>query len=223
MLGHTVDEFNLAAPARCIHCFLFWQWQVYTGLNLWRSTVPRLCSPLASGYKVRVQRIPSSRRFGCRLFSLQCWGSPPKGSTPFKDVRLLCAEHQSNPRPSMPGLQCVAKYHNRAPKLPRNILNELSSSVVQRTHCVAHEDAGAAAGLVNVAHQLGGSRGLAILVVVFAAAGSATLDARHLLAHRVATSLTVGSAMLKSAPAFLSLGWFAPPQPAGVEEGDPAP
>lgn len=36
---------------------------------------------------------------------------------------------------------------------------------------VAGEDAGAASGLVNVAHQLGGSLGLGILVTVFAAAG----------------------------------------------------
>jgi hypothetical protein len=34
-----------------------------------------------------------------------------------------------------------------------------------------------------------------VLVTVFAA-GSATLDGRHLLAHRVATALTAGSVML---------------------------
>jgi hypothetical protein len=61
---------------------------------------------------------------------------------------------------------------------------------------VAPEDAGAASGLVNVAHQLGGSLGLGILVTVFAAADSSTLNAQDLLAHRVATALTVGTAML---------------------------
>jgi EmrB/QacA subfamily drug resistance transporter len=61
---------------------------------------------------------------------------------------------------------------------------------------VAAEDAGAASGLVNVAHQLGGSFGLGVLVVVFALAGSATLDARASLAHGVAVALTGGSAML---------------------------
>jgi EmrB/QacA subfamily drug resistance transporter len=61
---------------------------------------------------------------------------------------------------------------------------------------VASEDAGAASGLVNVAHQLGGSFGLGVLVVVFAAAGSGALDARAMLAHRVATSLIGGTAML---------------------------
>jgi EmrB/QacA subfamily drug resistance transporter len=61
---------------------------------------------------------------------------------------------------------------------------------------VAPEDAGAAAGLVNVAHQLGGSLGLGVLVTVFASATPHALDARDVLAHRIATSLTVGAAML---------------------------
>jgi EmrB/QacA subfamily drug resistance transporter len=38
-------------------------------------------------------------------------------------------------------------------------------------HAVGTEDAGAASGLVNVAHQLGGAVGVAVLVNVFAAAG----------------------------------------------------
>lgn len=61
---------------------------------------------------------------------------------------------------------------------------------------VTKEDAGAASGLVNVAHRLGGSLGLGILVTVFAAAGSATLGAQQLLAVRVAASLTAGTVML---------------------------
>jgi MFS family permease len=60
----------------------------------------------------------------------------------------------------------------------------------------AVQGAGAASGLVNVAHQLGGSLGLGILVSVAAAAHPAALDARHLLADRTATSLTAGTAML---------------------------
>jgi EmrB/QacA subfamily drug resistance transporter len=87
---------------------------------------------------------------------------------------------------------------------------------------VAHEDAGAAAGVVNVAHQLGGSLGLAILVVVFAAAGSAALDARALLAHRVATSLTAGSAMLAMALALVVVLIVRPRKPVSVAIGDPA-
>jgi len=61
---------------------------------------------------------------------------------------------------------------------------------------VRSEDAGAASGLVNVTHQLGGSLGLSILVVVFAAAASGPVDAPELLAHRIAAALTAGTAML---------------------------
>jgi len=56
---------------------------------------------------------------------------------------------------------------------------------------VAPEDAGAASGLVNVAHQLGGSLGLGILVTVFA---SATPSAG--LAHAISTALMAGTGML---------------------------
>jgi EmrB/QacA subfamily drug resistance transporter len=63
---------------------------------------------------------------------------------------------------------------------------------------VAPGDAGAASGLVNVAHQVGGSLGLGILVTVFASAerpavGSAA--AGRALTHAVAAALT-GSAVL---------------------------
>lgn len=61
---------------------------------------------------------------------------------------------------------------------------------------VAAENAGAASGLVNAAHQLGGSLGLGVLVVVFAAVNSGALDARALLAHRIAATFCVGTVML---------------------------
>ncbi|HZC29396.1 MAG TPA: MFS transporter [Gaiellaceae bacterium] len=61
---------------------------------------------------------------------------------------------------------------------------------------VRGEDAGAASGLVNVFHQLGGSLGLGVLVTVFAAAHGAGLSSDALLAHRVSVALTVASAML---------------------------
>ncbi|HEV7485615.1 MAG TPA: MFS transporter [Thermoanaerobaculia bacterium] len=70
---------------------------------------------------------------------------------------------------------------------------------------VAAEDAGAAAGLVNVAHQIGGSLGLGILVVVFTAAGSVVLHGKALLAHRVATALAAGSGMLALAAVLVFL------------------
>jgi EmrB/QacA subfamily drug resistance transporter len=69
---------------------------------------------------------------------------------------------------------------------------------------VAQRDAGAASGLVNVAHQLGGSLGLGILVTVFAAAGGSNapstdaVAARHGLAQAISTALT-GSAILMAA------------------------
>lgn len=59
---------------------------------------------------------------------------------------------------------------------------------------VAAEDAGAASGVVNVAHQLGGSLGLAILVAVFTAAGSGAIT--PMLARRISTALSVGAGML---------------------------
>jgi EmrB/QacA subfamily drug resistance transporter len=55
---------------------------------------------------------------------------------------------------------------------------------------VAAEDAGAASGLVNVAHQLGGSLGLGVLVTVFASTQSSGL------APAISASLTVGAGML---------------------------
>jgi hypothetical protein len=64
---------------------------------------------------------------------------------------------------------------------------------------VAPEDSGAASGITNVAHQLGGLLGLGVLVAVFAAADSNTLTGHALLAHRIATSLTVGAGMLAAA------------------------
>jgi EmrB/QacA subfamily drug resistance transporter len=72
----------------------------------------------------------------------------------------------------------------------------LSPLTVSGVAGVAPEDAGAASGLVNVSHQLGGSLGLSILVFVFATAGTGISDVRELLAHRISTSLTAGTGML---------------------------
>jgi len=56
-------------------------------------------------------------------------------------------------------------------------------------------DAGAASGLVNVAHQVGGALGLAVLVVVFAHAGG-TGAAPAVLAHRVAVVMDASAFMV---------------------------
>ena len=57
---------------------------------------------------------------------------------------------------------------------------------------VTTDDACAASGLVNVAHQLGGSLGLGILVTVFAAASSRTLTGSALPAHQVSAAQSAG-------------------------------
>jgi len=55
---------------------------------------------------------------------------------------------------------------------------------------VGPEDAGAASGVVNVAHQLGNSLGLAVLVTVFAAAILNGAEPKMQLAHRISAALT---------------------------------
>lgn len=62
---------------------------------------------------------------------------------------------------------------------------------------VEAKDHGAASGVVNAFHQLGGSLGLAVLVVVFAASGSASLQTGiPLLSKQIETALLGASALL---------------------------
>lgn len=63
---------------------------------------------------------------------------------------------------------------------------------------VEARDAGAAAGVVNFAHQIGGSLGLAILTVVFAGSGTATL-----VSH-IAAALTGSTIMFALALALVA-------------------
>jgi len=69
---------------------------------------------------------------------------------------------------------------------------------------VTREDAGAASGMVNVAHQLGGALGLGLLVFVFAnAAPTAAVDSVA-LAHRISAVMDVGALLLGLA---LAVSW----------------
>lgn len=72
----------------------------------------------------------------------------------------------------------------------------LSPLTVAGVSGVAEEDAGAASGVVNVAHQIGLSLGLSIAAVAFAAAGTVSTGARSALAHGVSAALTTGAAMI---------------------------
>lgn len=60
---------------------------------------------------------------------------------------------------------------------------------------VAHEDAGAASGAVNVAHQLGSSVGLSVLVAA-SSLGAGSLVGRNLTAYRVTMAFDAGTIML---------------------------
>lgn len=60
---------------------------------------------------------------------------------------------------------------------------------------IAVEDAGAASGLVNVAHQLGSSLGLSVQIAA-AVVGSGTLTGVGLLSHRVENAMATAAAMI---------------------------
>jgi hypothetical protein len=64
---------------------------------------------------------------------------------------------------------------------------------------VADNDAGAASGLINVFHHLGGAVGLSILVVVSAAADTPRLAPKAQLAHRIGAALYGGAVLLTAA------------------------
>lgn len=61
---------------------------------------------------------------------------------------------------------------------------------------VREEDSGAASGIVNVAHQMGGTLGLAFLVVVFAAATSTAALPAEALVERIDTALLAAAGLL---------------------------
>ncbi|WP_313605749.1 MFS transporter [Rhizobium sp.] len=99
-------------------------------------------------------------------------------------------------------------------------LSPLTSSGVAR---VAREDAGAASGAVNVAHQIGSSVGLGILIAI-AAIGSSGLSGADLTAYRVSHAFDAGTVML-AATLLISLFTIVPAalrQALSQEEAAPA-
>ena len=61
---------------------------------------------------------------------------------------------------------------------------------------VETQDAGAASGLLNVAHQLGASLGLAVLVVVFASSSAGTTESVAQIAHGTGATLETSALMV---------------------------
>ena len=82
------------------------------------------------------------------------------------------------------------------------VLAPLTVSAVQG---VASEDAGAASGVVNVAHQLGNSMGLSILVVVFSLGGDVAAGSTAKLTQHISQALTASVFMLIGALALVLL------------------
>lgn len=77
---------------------------------------------------------------------------------------------------------------------------------------VDREDAGAASGMVNVAHQLGGALGLGLLVVVFANAAPAAAQDSVALAHRISAVMDV-AALLLGLALLVSWAFIVVPRP----------
>ncbi|MDF0544275.1 MFS transporter [Sphingobium sp. H39-3-25] len=86
---------------------------------------------------------------------------------------------------------------------------------------VDNRDAGAASGAVNVAHQLGASVGLSLLVAV-AAIGSAGLSGRQLTAYRITSALDAGTIMLVLALIVVLAGIVLARKPKPAPSSDPS-
>jgi hypothetical protein len=71
----------------------------------------------------------------------------------------------------------------------------LAPLTVSAVSGVAAEDAGAASGLVNTAHQLGASLGISVLAVVLASATPLQATGPQVLADRIATAINAAALM----------------------------
>lgn len=95
----------------------------------------------------------------------------------------------------------------------------LSPLTVAGVAGVAEKDAGAASGVVNVAHQLGLSLGLSVAVVAFASASPVVgAGGRVALAQGVSAALSTGSVMLALAFAVVVLTAHVRPAAVRVDE-----
>lgn len=72
-------------------------------------------------------------------------------------------------------------------------LGPLTVAGVSQVHS---DDQGAASGMVNVAHQMGGTLGLGILIAFFAHASNAPLSGTTLLSHQISVAVLGGSIMV---------------------------
>jgi sugar phosphate permease len=86
-------------------------------------------------------------------------------------------------------------------------------------HGVADRDAGAASGLVNTAHQLGGTLGIGILITVFSAAGN---GAANQLAEGVPAALTASAVLIALALAVVVTTMRPQGEPVGIAEAEAA-
>lgn len=85
---------------------------------------------------------------------------------------------------------------------------------------VESDDQGAASGLVNVAHQLGGSIGLSVLIVVFALGANPQLPHVRELSQQVSW-VFVGAAMMDVLALMLTLAFILPASRKVTESGNP--
>lgn len=83
---------------------------------------------------------------------------------------------------------------------------------------VRPEDAGAASGVVNVAHQMGGTLGLAFLVLVFASASPAGSLTAEMFVQRIDVALFAASGLL-AAGFVLAVCLIMPPRRAVTQSG----
>ncbi|OYR32413.1 MFS transporter [Brucella lupini] len=85
---------------------------------------------------------------------------------------------------------------------------------------VEGRDQGAASGLVNVAHQLGGSIGLSVLIVIFAANANPQLASAAEMSHQV-SAVFIGAAIMNLIALILTAIFILPANRKNADPTDP--